>query len=64
MTRQLDIEFPDSPPPMTLAQLAARWGVSQRTVRRWLRPFEAEIGPRRGNIYTPQQVKIILSHLE
>ncbi len=49
---------------MTLAQLAARWGVSTRTVQRWLRPFASEIGPRQGNIYTPQQVKTILEHLE
>lgn len=49
---------------MTLAQLAARWGVSTRTVQRWLRPFADEIGPRQGNMFTPQQVKIILGHLE
>lgn len=50
--------------PLTIQQLADRWGVSRRTVRRWLRPFADEIGPRQGNMFTPQQVKIILGHLE
>lgn len=51
-------------PAMTVKQLADRWGVSCKTVREWLRPFEMEIGPRVGNIYSPHQVKIILSKLE
>jgi len=55
---------PDDIRPMTIQQLADRWGVSRRTVRRWLRPFADEIGPRQGNMFTPQQVKIILGHLE
>lgn len=50
--------------PMTVSDLAARWGVSCRTVKRWLRPFEGEIGPRVGKIYNARQVKIILSKLE
>ena len=48
---------------MTISQLAARWGVNRKTVRRWIRPFEAELGPH-GNLFTPRQVEIILSHLE
>lgn len=50
--------------PMTLRQLAARWQVSERTVRRWIEPFVAELGPVRGKLFTPRQVKIILEHLE
>ena len=49
---------------MTVSQLAARWGVSPNTVRRWLKPFEEEIGPKQGNLYSPRQVAIILSKLE
>lgn len=49
---------------MTLRQLAARWQVSERTVRRWIEPFKAELGPVRGKLFTPRQVKIILEHLE
>lgn len=52
------------PKAMTLKELADRWNVSVRTVQKWLKPFEAEIGPRVGNIYSPHQVKIILSKLE
>ena len=50
--------------PMTVSDLAARWGVSCRTVKRWLRPFQSEIGPKEGNIYNPKQVAVILSKLE
>ena len=50
--------------PMTVSDLAARWGVSCRTVKRWLRPFQSEIGPKEGNMYNPKQVAIILSKLE
>ena len=49
---------------MTLKELADRWNVSVRTARKWIRPLEAEIGPRIGNIYSPQQVETILSKLE
>ena len=48
---------------MTLSQLALRWGVDRHTVRRWIAPFEHELGPH-GNLFTPRQVHIILSHLE
>lgn len=51
-------------PPMTISQLAERWGVDVRTARRWIRPFSDEIGHREGNIFTPRQVEIILKHLE
>lgn len=52
------------PGPMTLKELADRWGVSYRTARKWLKPFEEDIGPRIGNVYSPHQVKIILEKLE
>lgn len=50
--------------PMTLLQLAARWQVSVRTVKRWIKPFEHELGKVDGKLFTPRQVKIILEHLE
>ena len=49
---------------MTLRQLAARWQVNERTVRRWIAPFADELGPVNGKLFTPRQVKIILDHLE
>lgn len=52
------------PRAMTLKELADRWDVSVTTVKKWLKPFEADIGPRVGNIYSPHQVRIILEKLE
>ncbi len=49
---------------MSLGQLAARWNVSVRTVRRWIHPFREELGPIQGKLLTPRQVKIVLDHLE
>ena len=60
----MQIRIMEEPRPMTLKELADRWNVSVRTVRKWLEPFEDEIGPRVGNIYSSHQVKIILSKLE
>lgn len=50
--------------PMTVSELAQRWGVSCKTVKQWLKPFASEIGPKVGNIYNARQVAIILSKLE
>lgn len=51
-------------PAMSVAELALRWGVSPKTVKNWIKPFEKEVGKRIGNMYSPHQVKIILSKLE
>ena len=50
--------------PMTITQLAARWQVNEKTVKKWIRPFLKELGEVHGNLFTPRQVKIILDHLE
>lgn len=57
-------EHPIPPHPMTLRQLAARWQVNEKTVKKWIEPFADELGPVQGNLFTPRQVKIILDHLE
>lgn len=49
---------------MTLRQLAVRWQVDPKTVKKWIAPFIGELGPVCGNLFTPRQVKIILEHLE
>ena len=49
--------------PMTVLDLANRWQVDVRTVRKWIKPFRHELGTVCGNIFTPRQVKIILDHL-
>lgn len=51
-------------PAMSLKELAARWNVSCKTARQWLKPFEKEIGRKVGYLYSPHQVKVILSKLE
>lgn len=50
--------------PMTISELADRWGVSVRTARKWIHPFRGELGEVTGRIYTIRQVRIILEHLE
>ena len=57
-------EHPIPPHPMTLRQLAARWQVNEKTVKKWIAPFADELGPVQGNLFTPRQVKIVLEHLE
>jgi len=47
----------------SLTELARLYGVSCRTLKKWLEPFEAEIGQRRGRFYTITQVKIIFEKL-
>lgn len=53
-----------APHPMTLRQLAARWQVNEKTVKKWIEPLLPQLGTVRGNLFTPRQVKIILEHLE
>lgn len=49
---------------MTLHQLAVYFQVSEKTMRKWIRPLREQLGHIYGNIYTPRQVKIIKEHLE
>lgn len=44
-------------------ELAKLYGVSWRTLKKWIAPFEAEIGERRGRFYTITQVRIIFDKL-
>jgi transposase-like protein len=50
--------------PYTIAQLADIYGVCKRTVRKWMKPFSKEIGPRQGHFYTVAQVKIIIDKID
>ena len=47
----------------TLQQLAGLYGISVRTLNRWLKPFSEEIGKRNGHFYNIRQIEIIFSHL-
>lgn len=43
--------------------LCALYEISDPTLRRWLVPFGAEIGPRQGQFYNVEQVRIIIARL-
>lgn len=45
--------------PQTKQELAQAYGISPRTLNRWLTPFQEHIGPRMGHTYTPKQIRII-----
>lgn len=45
--------------PQTKQDLANAYGVSSRTLNKWLSPFGQHIGKRMGHTYTPKQVRTI-----
>jgi hypothetical protein len=45
--------------PYTHRELALLYGVSWKTFQRWLKPYEKQIGPKRGHFYSAGQVRII-----
>ena len=47
----------------TIAELSELYGVCSRTLKKWIQPFEGEIGERRGRYYTVNQVKVIYDRL-
>jgi transposase len=49
--------------PYTLKELAKIYGVSIKTMHRWMEPFKDEVGPKRGRYYTIPQVKIFFDNL-
>ena len=49
--------------PYTLKQLSCFYGVSTKTIRKWMKPFENEIGIKYGRYYMIPQVKIMFHHL-
>jgi response regulator of citrate/malate metabolism len=49
--------------PYTIAELADMYGVSKKTFRKWLEPFQEQIGERNGFFYSIVQVKIIFERL-
>lgn len=44
-------------------EIARIYGVTTRTLRRWLKPFKEQIGPRNGRYYSVKQVRTILNLL-
>lgn len=47
----------------SLPELARLYRLSEKTFKRWMKPFKAEIGPRQGRFYNIAQVKIIFLKL-
>jgi hypothetical protein len=46
-----------------MKELCEIYGVSDKTMRKWLQPFAEQIGERRGHFYNVAQVVTIFHHL-
>jgi hypothetical protein len=49
--------------PYSFQELANIYGVGVKTLKKWLLPFENDIGVRQGRYYTVAQVKVIFDKL-
>ena len=49
--------------PYSTKELSNIYGVSDKTLRKWMKPFEESIGKKQGHYYTVAQVEIIFSKL-
>lgn len=49
--------------PYSTKELAKIYGVCDRTLLKWMKPFAAEIGEKRGRYYTVAQVEVIFQRL-
>ena len=49
--------------PYTMKQLRQLYGLSDKTMRKWLKQFESDIGEKNGNLFNVNQVKIIFEKL-
>jgi transposase-like protein len=49
--------------PYSITDFSALYGVSARTMLRWIKPFIEEVGPRNGRFYSVTQVKVIIEKL-
>ncbi len=49
---------------MSTKELAAYYHVTPTTFRKWIRPFQSEIGDRIGNYWMPNQVHQIMCAIE
>jgi hypothetical protein len=50
--------------PYTLKELSAIYGMNWRTFKKWLVPFQDEIGEKRGRYYQIPQVRTIFKKLD
>ena len=49
--------------PHNLKELSALYKISYKTLKKWLKPFERELGERTGYYYTIPQVRKIFEFL-
>ena len=49
--------------PYSITELARLYDVCHRTLKKWLKPFQENIGVKQGRYYTISQVKIIFDKL-
>ena len=47
----------------SVKEVAGLYGISTKTLKKWLAPFEEEIGERQGYFYYPKQVQVIFERL-
>ncbi len=49
--------------PETLSSLAAKYGVSTQTFKKWIKEIEDSLGYHRKRPFTPVQIKMIFNFL-
>ena len=49
--------------PYSLTELAMQYKVCNRTFKKWIKPFEEEIGTKQGRFYTVSQVAVVFDKI-
>ena len=49
--------------PYSCKEIAQLYGVSDKTLKKWLLPFTETVGPKQGRYYTIAQVRVIFEKL-
>lgn len=49
--------------PYNLKELAFIYGVCRKTFKKWIEPFDEEIGDKKGRFFNIKQVRIIFDKL-
>ena len=57
------ISLVDEIRPYSTKDLAGIYGVCDKTLKKWVKPFASEVGEKNGRYYSVAQVKIIFEKL-
>lgn len=49
--------------PYSVKELASIYGVCDKTLKKWMKPFASEIGEKQGRYYTVAQVNVIFNKI-